>query len=214
MEQVKKYELIKDDTVKVTALNYVISKDNPNELVKIGDVDDIDGERVLSYKVDIYRIRALRDFGDVKKGDLGGYVQSEENLSHEGNAWVYDEAKVYGKACVRDNAQIRDEAEVSGFAEVFGNAVLDDESFVSEYAKVYGNSQLSGGAQIELEAEVYDNAEISNGALISGHARVYGNACVSDESVVCDYAEVYDKAEVFNYAYVGSLWKCNGLWSS
>lgn len=210
MEQVKKYELIKDDTVKVTALNYLISKDNPNELVKIGDVDDIDGERVLSYKVDIYRIRALRDFGNVKKGDLGGYVQSEENLSHEGNAWVYDEAKVYGKACIRDNAQIRDEAEVSGFAEVFGNAVLDDESFVSEYAKVYGNSQLSGGAQIELEAEVYDNAEISNGALISGHARVYGNACVSDESVVCDYAEVYDKAEVFNYAYVGGHAKVYG----
>ncbi|MDE5977041.1 MAG: hypothetical protein K2G70_01045 [Turicibacter sp.] len=32
----------------------------------------------------LYRIRALRDFGDVKQGDVGGYIEKEENLSHEG----------------------------------------------------------------------------------------------------------------------------------
>ena len=41
----------------------------------------------------LFRIRALVDFttkwGDtIKAGDLGGYVEKEENLSHEGNAWV------------------------------------------------------------------------------------------------------------------------------
>lgn len=202
MEQLKKYELLKDDTIKVTISNYVISKDNPNELVKIGDVDDIDGKRVLSYEVELYRIRALIDFGDVKKGDLGGYIQREGNLSHERNAWVYDEAKVYGSAKVYGNAQIRYKSEVSCCAEVFGNAVLDDESFVSEYAKVYGDSKLFGNACVEWEAEVYGNAEISNGALIAGCARVYGDACVSDESVVWGRAEVYGEAEVFNYAYI------------
>ncbi|MGN6746796.1 hypothetical protein, partial [Neisseria sp. P0024.S002] len=44
----------------------------------------------------LYRIRALKDFYVVKAGDLGGYVESEDNLSHEGYAWIYDEAKVYG----------------------------------------------------------------------------------------------------------------------
>lgn len=210
MEQLKKYELLKDDTIKITISNYIISKDNPNELVKIGDVDDIDGKRVLNYEVDLYRIKALIDFGDVKKGDLGGYIQREENLSHEGNAWVYDEAKVYGSAKVYGNAQIRCESEVSCCAEVFGNAVLDDESFVSEYAKVYGNSKLFGSACVEWEAEVYGNAEISNGALIAGCARVYGDTCVSDESVVWGRAEVYGKAEVFNYAYIGGHAKVYG----
>ena len=28
----------------------------------------------------LYRIRALRDFGYVKKGDIGGYIEKEENL--------------------------------------------------------------------------------------------------------------------------------------
>lgn len=42
----------------------------------------------------LYRIKALRDFGNVKKGDLGGYVEKEENLSHNGSAWVYGAAEL------------------------------------------------------------------------------------------------------------------------
>jgi hypothetical protein len=55
----------------------------------------------------VYRIRALRDFGDVRHGDLGGYIESEDNLCHAGDAWVYDAAQVYGPfAVVRDNDEI------------------------------------------------------------------------------------------------------------
>lgn len=46
----------------------------------------------------LFRIRALIDFGDVKVGDLGGFVEKESNLSHYGDAWVCDNAKVYGNA--------------------------------------------------------------------------------------------------------------------
>lgn len=31
----------------------------------------------------LYRIEALKDFADVRKGDKGGYVEGEKNLSHE-----------------------------------------------------------------------------------------------------------------------------------
>ena len=46
----------------------------------------------------LFRIKALISFGNVTAGDLGGYVEKEENLSHEGDAWVYGNAKVYGDA--------------------------------------------------------------------------------------------------------------------
>jgi hypothetical protein len=73
----------------------------------------------------LYRIRALRDFGDyVKAGDLGGWIEWEDNLSHEGDCWVYEEARVY------------DEAKVYGDAEVCGSA------YVYEYAKVYGSVRV------------------------------------------------------------------------
>ena len=31
----------------------------------------------------LYRIRALKDFSDIKKGELGGYIESEKNLNQE-----------------------------------------------------------------------------------------------------------------------------------
>ena len=46
----------------------------------------------------LFRIKALVEFGDVKAGELGGYVEKEENINHEGNAWVYGNARVYGDA--------------------------------------------------------------------------------------------------------------------
>lgn len=54
----------------------------------------------------LYRIEAIRDFGNVKKGDRGGYIEIEQNLSHEGDCWIYNDAKVYGQAKVFEYARI------------------------------------------------------------------------------------------------------------
>lgn len=48
----------------------------------------------LSDELTLHRICALRSFDDVKSGDLGGYIESEANLSHDGDAWVDDNAWV------------------------------------------------------------------------------------------------------------------------
>ena len=49
----------------------------------------------------LHRIRATRDFSNVHAGDLGGFIEDERNLSHDENAWVGDEALVYGNALVK-----------------------------------------------------------------------------------------------------------------
>ena len=46
----------------------------------------------------LYRIKALVQFGNVNAGDLGGWIEKEENLSQSGNAWVYGDARVSGNA--------------------------------------------------------------------------------------------------------------------
>lgn len=46
----------------------------------------------------LYRIEALKDFNNVRAGDKGGYIEKEDNLSHDGDAWVYGDAKVCDKA--------------------------------------------------------------------------------------------------------------------
>ncbi|HEZ5295884.1 TPA: hypothetical protein WIX58_001203, partial [Neisseria meningitidis] len=54
----------------------------------------------------LYRIKALKDFHNVKEGKFGGYIESERNLSHEGDAWVSGDAWVYGDARVYGNARV------------------------------------------------------------------------------------------------------------
>ena len=78
----------------------------------------------------LYRIKALRAFGNVKEGELGGYISSESNLSHEGLCWVYDNARVCG------NAQVYDDAQVSGDAWVSGNAHIENNQTIMWFSKV------------------------------------------------------------------------------
>ncbi|MEE0917843.1 MAG: hypothetical protein UIQ67_06025, partial [Bacteroidales bacterium] len=66
-----------------------------------------------------YRIEALKDFADVRKGDRGGFLETEFNLSQFGDAWVYDDALVYGDARVFDTAR------------VYGNGRVYDNAWVS-----------------------------------------------------------------------------------
>ena len=65
----------------------------------------------------LFRIKALVEFGIVKAGELGGYAEKEENISQDGNAWVSDNAWVYGDAEVSDNAKLFGRAWVYGDAD-------------------------------------------------------------------------------------------------
>ena len=59
------------------------------------------------------RVVALIDFGNVKTGDVGGFVESENNLSHDGLCWVFGNAQVFGDARVFGNARVLGDAKVS-----------------------------------------------------------------------------------------------------
>ena len=76
----------------------------------------------------LHRIKALVEIKlgcfIAKAGDLGGWIEKEENLSQNGNAWVYGNAMVGGDAEVYGNAV------VGGDAEVYGNAVVGGDSYV------------------------------------------------------------------------------------
>ena len=85
MAEVKKYELITDDKINLFGRT-------------------------------LFRIKALISFTTVTGkavniGDLGGYIEKEDNLSHSGNAWVCGDAKVYGNAKVYGDARVYGDAD-------------------------------------------------------------------------------------------------------
>ena len=133
----------------------------------------------------LYRIRALRDFSNVKAGDVGGYVQSEDNLSHKGDCWVYDNVKVFNSAKIHDNAKVRGNAQIYGDAEVFGSA------------RIHGNAKIYDEAGIFDNATVFENARVCNNARIKYNARVYGNAKIERDTIIGQVSTPYKK--VFQY---------------
>ena len=56
------------------------------------------GEVKVECGVTLHRIRAVVSFGIVVKGELGGWIEREDNLSQYGDAWVYGNAKVCDNA--------------------------------------------------------------------------------------------------------------------
>ena len=58
----------------------------------------------------LYQIKCTKTFKYAKEGELGGYIEKEENLSQEGDAWVCGNARVLGNAWVSGNAQVSGDA--------------------------------------------------------------------------------------------------------
>ena len=154
----------------------------------------------------LFRIKALIDFGNVNKGELGGYVEKEENLSHEGNAWAYGDAIVYGNARICGNAIVYGDAEICDDAIVYGNAEVYGNAKVYDDARICGNAIVSGDAEVYGNAKVYDDAEIYGNAWICGDAEIYGDAWICGNAWICGDAEIYGDADYLCFKGLGS---CN-----
>lgn len=122
-------------------------------------------------KYDGYILHQIRRLSD---GKIGGWIESENNLSQECNCWVGDNAQVFGDAQVYDNALVLGNAHIYGNAKVFGSALVHDNAqvygnaSVDATAKVYGNAKVFGNAYISIKAEVYGDAKVFGCEIVSG----------------------------------------------
>ena len=152
----------------------------------------------------LYRIEALKDFSNVKKGDKGGFVESEKNLSQYKDCWIYDNAKVYGNTWVFDNAKVK------GYAKVYGNAKVFGDAWVFENAEIYGNAKVFEDACVFENAEIYGNAMVYGDAEVFGNAMVYGEATIYGNARIGGGAYVYGSAKICGAAMIGDKAKVYG----
>ena len=138
----------------------------------------------------IYRIKALRNFGDVKAGDMGGFIEKEENLSHDGPCWIYDDAMVYHNAKVRDNAIVRGYAHVYNESQVLHNAIVEGHSRVHGHGIVFGNARIKDNSSVFDHGIVNGFAIVQDNTVVRDCARVYGEAIIKDHATVAGYMMV------------------------
>jgi len=99
----------------------------------------LEDDYIEVHGIKLFRIEAVKDFNFISKGDKGGYLEKEENLSHYENAWVFGNARVSGDAIVSGYAEVSGNAEVLGNARVSGDAIVSGNAKVSEDVITRGN---------------------------------------------------------------------------
>jgi hypothetical protein len=129
-------------------------------------------------KIPIFRLKALKDFGDVKVGDLGGTVSGEHNLSQEGNCWIYPGAVVEGDARILDNAIVAKCAKVYDQAVISGNAIVDGQSVVAGDVMVYDNARITQQAKAFDQVQIFGNSSVFGSVHLRGSVKVGGSSYI------------------------------------
>lgn len=155
----------------------------------------------------LYQIEAVKKFGNIAKGQKGGFIEKKSNLSQDDNAWVYNYAMVRGDAVVRGNARVYGDALVCDNADVYENAKVYNHAKVRNNANVYGHAKVCGHADVCGNAWVYSNAEVYgdakvHSAVVRDNAKVYDCANVRSAAVVCDNAIVRSNSD---YLIIGPI---------
>ena len=132
----------------------------------------------------LYRIKAVKDFDDVKADDKGGWIEKERNLSQEGNCWVYDDSKVFDNACIMEDAKVFNRTEIFDNARVYGKSELYEDVRIYDNAQVFDKALITG------------NVEIYNNAWVFGLASIHDNSKVSDYAIICGKNNIYDNVHI------------------
>lgn len=157
----------------------------------------------------IYKGRELRRIRRIKDGLIGGWIESERNLSQKGDCFVYDEGMVYGNGKVYGNSIVYGNGKVFGNGEVFGNGKISDNGMVYGNGMVFHNGMIFGNGVVYDKGLIYGNGVVCDNGKVFGYGevcdngRVCKNGLVHGDGVVFGQGEVCGKGEVFKGKIIG-----------
>ena len=113
-------------------------------------------ETKIKFGITLHRIKAEKNFAGIKKNDLGGWVEKEENIYSSGNAWVSGDAQVSGNARV-EKSPLLIQGTKHIVTECNGNIKIGCEIYsIKEWKKNYKEIGKKHGYTDNEIAEYYD----------------------------------------------------------
>ena len=147
----------------------------------------------------LYRIRALKNFRNVKAGDLGGWVSGKHNLSQEGDCWIYDEAKcmdnarMYHNSAMYNNAVMCDFSEMHGCSEMHNYSAMLDNSRMYNCSAMYDNSRMYNDSKMYSNSRMFDNSAMYNNAVMLDNSKMFENSRMYRDSRLKNKENLYGK---------------------
>ena len=108
---------------------------------------------INAFGIELFQIKCTKSFKYANEGDLGGYVEKEDNLSQSGDAWVSGYAQVYGDAQVYGNARVENNHMHCGF-DCFGSCNRHTHAYKTKGNKVEITCGCFRGSLEEFEKKV------------------------------------------------------------
>lgn len=143
---------------------------------------------------------------DVHAGELGGFVQCEDNLSCEGECWLYDDSIAAEESRVCGNATLRGNACARGGAYIEGDAVLEQNAIAEDCACIVAG-QIGGHARVSGDATLVANRSTNKAPHITGKAWVFGvlsgDILVNGKSVIIPGSRYDNPTEVTLHIITG-----------
>lgn len=201
------FRITDDSSISTTKINGQIDK--KYELTNEKKYE-LTNETIMFNGHKLYRIVAIKWFNDVCCGALGGFVESENNLSQQGNCWIYDDAKVYENAKVLDDAVVADNSEVYGLAiicdaaKIKHNAVVCDTATIFDNAIIHGYSQVSGNAKIFNDCVVLHKSKVQDEATLKGKCKLYNNTVVKDKAYLVGTVRTFGNTVIGGNAFLST----------
>ncbi|WP_314020833.1 hypothetical protein [Mogibacterium diversum] len=212
----------KDDIEKFLENNLSHYKDPDPKFELTADTIDYEGET-------LYRIRALEDFADVRKGDLGGYVASANNIPNVAphTAWVYDDSilagtsMIIGSGKVMESSILKGDASITEGAIVTHHSVIKDKSVIIGSVYIHNKSVIRDAARIESYgrdrrliikdgAEVGGRSQFKGTPLVKGNAKIRGfagifkNAKIDGKGIIEGHTIITDNARIESFTMINS----------
>jgi len=138
-------------------------------------VELTDNKKIIFDDIEFTQVRLLVDIQEYKAGDLGGWVESIDNLKNPETGDI--EGAVLGNACIYNNAK------------VFNNAVVRDRAVVFEDAWVFGDAVVENKVRVYSNGIVKDNARVGSrckvvkGGVVANDTHIYSCITIKDETV-------------------------------
>ena len=137
----------------------------------------------------VYRIQAIRDFDDVKSGDLGGFVSDEYILSHEKNCWIYDNAIVCGNSSISDNAKL------------YNNSVVKDGSLYED-VRLYDNTKIYQNTVVWGKSEIKGNVSIFNTDIVTKNIKIQGDIILDGCFIGGTFCDIKGNFEIHEHSFM------------
>lgn len=140
----------------------------------------------------LHRIKALKDIPryNIKAGDYGGWIESEFNLSHEGDCWLADDAIIRDNAMIINSVYACNYAVIADHARAIDNAHISGHAYMRDYSHVSGNVMIKdyvkicGTAVILDDVHMFDHASANDNAGIWGDTYLFGDACAHGNAAI------------------------------